>query len=93
MMKTKIEQMRPVRRSFARWEPAATQPGRDQLPFSKVVSITARRPTGDVDLVSGSRRKSIGRKGRRALARRRAIDGAFLAVAVGTAVLVWWGAR
>ncbi len=36
------------------------------------------------------RGRHMGNKGRQVLARRRALDGAFLTVAMGAVVLLWW---
>ncbi len=36
------------------------------------------------------RKRFLGRKGREALARRRALDGAFLTMAIGAVALIWW---
>lgn len=35
-------------------------------------------------------RRLMGRKGREALAKRRALDGAFLTAAMGAVALIWW---
>ena len=58
-------------------------------PRSNVVPISA--PALQPTLVPPvARRQHLGRKGRRALAERRALEGAYLSVALGAVALLWW---
>ena len=56
---------------------------------AKVVAIDS--PHVDLELIPPvARGRLMGRKGRQALAHRRALDGALLTVAVGVVALLWW---
>ena len=58
-------------------------------PRSNITSISSARPHLALVPVT-ARKRRLGKKGREALARRRALDGAFLTVAMGTVALLWW---
>ena len=91
---TKLEQSKltgnPLRNSR---EPALFIAKR-QVPQSNVVEIDfAGNCRGPVLVRSNGAHRLIGRKGRAALAKRRAVDGAFLTVAMAAMALIWWSAR
>ncbi len=63
------------------------------VPRSNVISFASSPLGRGFELVPApSAKRLMGRKGRAALAKRRALDGAFITAAVGTVALLWWTA-
>ena len=73
-------------------DPRKLHVARKPVTRSKVVMISSTLNAAET-VSAQPRKRVLGRKGRRAAVRRRALDGAFLTFAMATAALVWWSSR